>query len=471
MASTISAQPHVTNSTATGNGNNTGIYTQSGTTNISNYTATGNGYAISNFSTTNLNSGTLSGNSYAGIFNNRGSTLNVNNSLIVGNTTAIQGTISSGTYNITTGTPAAAGLQTDANGNAVLAENGGPTATIALTTRGTAVNAGNTTLKTDQRGVARPIGSAPDIGAYESKFMALAPATNLRATAINAAISLTWTDNADGEMGYEIERSTDNKTFTQIFKGTQPNQIRYLDTTAQFGVTYIYRVRPYSSSVPEVSPYSNLARATVTDKSLATPTNLTGKLSADKKSVALSWTDNATGEDGTKVYRRTGNGDFTLIYKGAKPNQTTYTDATIQPGMVYQYHVNVYVTSKGNSADSNIYILRTPADTSLAPATNLTATASGSGISLSWKDNATAEAGYIVERRASSEQNFSEIFRGTTVNQIRYLDTKVVAGTQYEYRVRPYQGTTPGEPSGVAVATAGGTTNLKSSQAPSGGNS
>ena len=73
-----------------------------------------------------------------------------------------------------------AGLANGINGNLVgvasaglglgtLANNGGPTPTVALLPSSPAINAGTSAdgVATDQRGVARPQGVAPDIGAYE----------------------------------------------------------------------------------------------------------------------------------------------------------------------------------------------------------------------------------------------------------------------------------------------------------------
>jgi len=50
-----------------------------------------------------------------------------------------------------------------------LADNGGPTLTMALLSGSPAIDAGDTTAAptTDQRGFPRPAGAAPDIGAYE----------------------------------------------------------------------------------------------------------------------------------------------------------------------------------------------------------------------------------------------------------------------------------------------------------------
>ena len=66
-------------------------------------------------------------------------------------------TITGATAHNKTGVPALGGL----------ANNGGATATHALTCGSPAINAGNTALATDQRGVARSLGIISDIGAFE----------------------------------------------------------------------------------------------------------------------------------------------------------------------------------------------------------------------------------------------------------------------------------------------------------------
>ena len=85
------------------------------------------------------------------------------NTLIVGNGGSnlnSPGVFNDGGNNLLTGTAADAKLGT-------LADNGGPTQTVALLPGSPAIDAGNTTLATDQRGVTRPQGSAADIGAFE----------------------------------------------------------------------------------------------------------------------------------------------------------------------------------------------------------------------------------------------------------------------------------------------------------------
>ena len=109
--------------------------TNNSSVNVTNCTFSGNtnGF-VNNSAPATLASSTISGNN-VGL--NNTDNIGVSNSLIVGNTTNVIGSIS-GNNNITSGTAAAAGL--DPNG---LQDNDGPTLTIALTTRGTAVNKGN----------------------------------------------------------------------------------------------------------------------------------------------------------------------------------------------------------------------------------------------------------------------------------------------------------------------------------------
>lgn len=131
--------------------------------------ATNDGGAILNFFTLNLTNCTVVGNQAfagGGINNDAGGTLNLHNSIVAGNTGTfepqISGGISSSTGgNLTAGNPLLAPL-----GN-----YGGPTATRPPLPGSPAIDAGGPTpLTNDQRGFARLVGSAVDIGAVEGVF-------------------------------------------------------------------------------------------------------------------------------------------------------------------------------------------------------------------------------------------------------------------------------------------------------------
>ncbi len=75
------------------------------------------------------------------------------------------------------------------------------------------------------------------------------PASNLTTTVANARLVLSWTDNANNEMGYFIERSTspDPESFVPV-GGVAANATSFTDVTAPSGQPIYYRVRPSNST-------------------------------------------------------------------------------------------------------------------------------------------------------------------------------------------------------------------------------
>jgi|Deesub1362A_J573_1020465.scaffolds.fasta_scaffold00134_3 subtilisin family serine protease len=74
--------------------------------------------------------------------------------------------------------------------------------------------------------------------------------------------------------------------------------------------------------------------------SLLIPTDLTA-IAQSPTEVTLSWTDNATGEDGYILERRTTDGNFSVI-ADLPPDTTTYTDTDLYPLTTYIYRIKVY---------------------------------------------------------------------------------------------------------------------------------
>ena len=80
----------------------------------------------------------------------------------------------------------------------------------------------------------------------------------------------------------------------------------------------------------------------------------------------------------------------------------------------------------------------TPVPGPAAP-TNLVATAvSSNRINLTWKDNASNETGFKMERSPDGV-NFSEVAT-LEANVTSYANTNLAADTTYSYRVRAYDG-------------------------------
>jgi titin len=84
---------------------------------------------------------------------------------------------------------------------------------------------------------------------------------NLVATTVSSTrIDLTWTDNSSNEDGFQIERSTDGSTFTQIAT-VGANVTTYSNTGITCTVFYYYRVRAYNAIGN--SAYSNTVKRKV----------------------------------------------------------------------------------------------------------------------------------------------------------------------------------------------------------------
>jgi hypothetical protein len=96
----------------------------------------------------------------------------------------------------------------------------------------------------------------------EPETLPLSP-SNLTAAAINSAsISLSWTDNTDNELGFNIERSADGTNWEQI-GSTGSDVVTFTDTGLDPGMTFNYQVQAFNFS--GVSGYSNSASATTAE--------------------------------------------------------------------------------------------------------------------------------------------------------------------------------------------------------------
>ena len=112
--------------------------------------------------------------------------------------------------------------------------------------------------------------------------------TGLTATAVSSSqIDLAWTDNADNETGFKIERSPDSATWAQI--ATVGANVRtYSNNGLSASTFFSYRVRAYNGGGD--STYSNVASTTT----LGAPSLHVGDLDGSRTLAKKNWAATVT---------------------------------------------------------------------------------------------------------------------------------------------------------------------------------
>jgi len=197
-------------------------------------------------------------------------------------------------------------------------------------------------------------GSSAYSDAASAATLPAAP-SNLAAVAVSSTqVDLSWTDNSTNEAAYTVERSKDNAAWTVLTSALPPDAAFYSDTSVGPLTTYYYRIKATNAS--GASAYSNTTSATTPNGPPASPTNLNATRSgnANRQSINLSWTDNATNETAYIVERSQDKVTWTVLTGLLVPNTTSYTDKNqLQRSTTYYYRVKA-TNSLGSSGYSNV---------------------------------------------------------------------------------------------------------------------
>jgi hypothetical protein len=169
--------------------------------------------------------------------------------------------------------------------------------------------------------------------------------TNLTATAqAGPQVLLAWTDNANNETGFVIERAVGTGAFSTLAT-VGANVTSYTDVAVLAGNNYTYRVA--AANAAGLSAYSNTASVAIAVPPAA-PTNVVATATAAKKdaSVTLTWTDVTAppaDETGYTVQIAT-DAAFTANVNEAAvgANTTTYTFKRMAKATPYYLRVRAY---------------------------------------------------------------------------------------------------------------------------------
>ncbi|RXK58975.1 T9SS type A sorting domain-containing protein [Lacibacter luteus] len=191
-------------------------------------------------------------------------------------------------------------------------------------------------------------------------------AVNLTATSFelptpNSKIVVKWTDNADNETNFIIERSENGTTFTQV---AQPaaNVVSYDDVTGLLpNKTYYYRLKAVSATAQ--SAYSSVVSVTTppiasapTVTSNPTPTNNAQQVEPANGSVKLTWTGSSNTVNYT-VFFGTNANSLTQVATVAYNASPSFTVNSLTEYTNYYWRVDA--TNAKGTTTGNVWNFRT----------------------------------------------------------------------------------------------------------------
>ena len=195
----------------------------------------------------------------------------------------------------------------------------------------------------------------------------VAAPSNLSATAASSSqIDLTWSDNANNETEFILQRSTSSDFSSAASIPLPENATSYSDTGRAGSTTYHYRLKAQNASA--TSGWSNSASATTQGTppaTVAAPTNLNAT-AVSSSQINLTWTENANNETGLTL-ERSADAAFTSPTSIAlSANASSYSDTGRSASTTYHYRVRAQnasaVSSWSNSASTTTQGTPPPSD-------------------------------------------------------------------------------------------------------------
>ncbi len=251
-------------------------------------------------------------------------------------------------------------------------------------------------------------------------------AQNVKATAGNAKVTLTWSA-VSGATKYRVRRNDGTKWVNLEDVATT----NYTDKAVINGTKYSYAIYAY------VNGAFGDASAIVT----ATPVNTVAqnvKATAGNAKVTLTW----SAVSGATKYRVRRN-DGTKWVNLEDVATTSYTDKAVTNGTKYSYAIYAYVN--GAWGDASAIVSATPANTA---AQNVKAAATSGKITVTWSAVSGATKYRVRRHDGSAWSNYKDLADTSLV------DAAVTAGTTYKYAVYAYVNGAWGEASAIVSATA-----------------
>ena len=251
----------------------------------------------------------------------------------------------------------------------------------------------------------------------------------------NSSISLNWTDNSTNEQGFKIYRSLSaTEGFSEIATVTN-NVNAYTDNSLLPGTNYYYRVRAFNTF--GYSAYTAALSVTTLNLQLpAAPASFSSNAQS-KTSISLEWTDNASNEQGFRIYRSLAATSGFAEIGTVSANVVAYTDNSLQPSTNYYYRIRAF-NGDGYSAYTPVLSVTTLALEIPAVPEGFTAgSIEYTRCVLNWTDRSDNETGFQIER-TGPDNSGTVIYHDVDPGITTFADTVLLMNSSYNYRIRSF---------------------------------
>jgi len=250
--------------------------------------------------------------------------------------------------------------------------------------------------------------------------------TSPTATGACSQVTVSWTDASNNETGFIVYKN--GAALATLAAGT-----------TQYVNTSLTTAGPYTYVVWASNTCGSNSSGVCTGTASVTPTAPSGATATGAcNQITVSWTDASSNETAFIIYRNAAN------IGSVAANATSYANTSLTTAGPY-----TYVVYASNSCGSNVsgVCTGTASVTPTAPTIGTATGACDAGLTVTWTDGSSNEAGFVIYRNGA-------LLASTAANATNYVDNPpfTTAGP-YTYRV--YASNTCGSnSSGVCTGTA-----------------
>ncbi|MGM9592830.1 MAG: leucine-rich repeat protein [Candidatus Onthomonas sp.] len=244
----------------------------------------------------------------------------------------------------------------------------------------------------------------------------------VKAASASKGVTVTWSQS-NGAESYRVYRKTGSSGWKLIATVTGEETLRYSDTSAQSGTTYIYTVRAQKSGTLSSYLTSGAQVTYLTQPTVSVSNGSTG--------VNISW-NKISGADGYRVYRKTPGGSWSRIATIKGGDTLQYTDKEIagKNGTTYLYTVRAVKGSALSSYHSGKSIIRLT-----RPSISQLSNSSSGKLTVQWGKNSKA-TGYQIQYATSSGFSGAKTVTVTSGSTVKTTISGLTKGKTYYVRVR-----------------------------------